>query len=280
MLDNVGFTRRWMLEAGAVSASLAATPALAKDAYDPRKTSAALVKLEAYADGRPAPWWYTGTIYAVRERTKPKALFRFEGSETYWADPKPSGEADIHSRTITFFRDVDTDAWLDAYENPYTGQKNAPRPNVLNGQSLFPADGSPPRPKATGHTAPTEIAPQGLDAVDPSKPSGSFKWIVLGDMVLRMGDRAFPSKLQPSMEAQSTFGDAKTFFNPNAKSMGAQFSSTTFSPYMGWMDMPEEPGHLVWHASGYKTRGFSELPAEYRARAEAILPGVLMGDPG
>jgi hypothetical protein len=274
-----------MIEAGALASagvglSMASGPALAKDQYDPRKSSAGLVKLEAYADGRPAPWWYTGTIYAVRERTKPKALFRFEGSETYWASPKSSGEADVYSRTITFFRDVDTNQWLDAYDNPLTGQRNALRPNVLRGQSVFPADGGAPRLKMAGPMTPTEIAPQGFEATDPNKPTGGFKWIVLGDMVLRIGDRAAPSKLQPSMEAQSTFGDAKAFFDPRAKAMGAQFTSTTFSPYMGWMKMADEPGHLIWHASGYKTRGFTELPAEYRARAEAILPGALMGAPG
>jgi hypothetical protein len=99
-------------------------------------------------------------------------------------------------------------------------------------------------------------------------------------MVLRIGDRALPSRLQPSMEAQSTFCDSKAFFDPRVQTMAAQFSSTTFSPYLGWMTMPDEPGHLVWHASGYKLAGFSQLPPEFLARAESFRAGALTAPPG
>jgi hypothetical protein len=41
------------------------------------------------------------------------------------------------------------------------------------------------------------------------------------------------------------------------------------------MNMPDEPGHLVWHASGHKLKNFDELPRDYRERAEKIRPGQL-----
>ena len=93
-LEEAGFTRRWILEAGTLASSMvAAAPAFAKTDYDPRKSSLGQLKLQGHLDGSPAPWWYTGTIYAVRERTRPMPLFRFEGSETYWAKVKSEGDA-------------------------------------------------------------------------------------------------------------------------------------------------------------------------------------------
>ncbi len=273
-MEEIGFTRRWMLGTGAVAgAVLSAPPSFAKSDYDPRKTSLGQVKLEAYADGRPAPWWYIGTIYAVRERTRPVPLFRFEGSETYWARPKAGGDAEMSARTLTFFRDLKTGQWLDTFANPLTGKTNDLRPNLMNGDSYFPADGAPPRP--LGSHGPTEISPQGSAPPDPSNPIGSFQWIVTGDMILRIGDRGGYGKLQPGMEAQSTFGDARAFFDPKVRDMDARFSSTTLTPFMGWMNMADEPGHLVWHASGRKLKTFDELPRDYRDRAEKVKPGQL-----
>lgn len=276
-MDEIGFTRRSLVQVGGAVAAGAmlggASMAAPGPGYDPRRSSAGLVKLEAFADGRPAPWWYTGTIYAVRERAKPRALFHFEGCETYWATPGPTGDAKWQTRTLTFFRDLESRAWLDTFANPFTGQRNTLRPNMLSGEEYLPADGSPPLPRSM--QAKSEIAPQGYDAIDPNKAGGSYHWVVAGDMILRAGDRSSTSRVQPSMECQSTFGDSAAFFDPRVKSMSARFSSTTFSPYMGWMGMGDEPGHLVWHAAGLKFSGFAKLPPEYRARAEAVMPGKL-----
>ena len=263
-----------MLGTGAVAgAALSAPPSFAQGGYDPRKTSAGLIKLEAYADGRPAPWWYIGTIYAIRERTRPLPLFRFEGTETYWARPKAGGDAEMSARTLTFFRDIRTNAFLDSYTNPLNGKTNAIRPNLMSGDSYFPADGGAPRPM--GVHAPSEIQPLGSAPADPNNPIGAFQWVVSGDMILRIGDRGGNGLVQPGMEAQSTFGDARAFFDPKVRDIDARFSSTTLTPFMGWMNMPDEPGHLVWHASGRKMNNFDEIPRDYRDRAEKVKPGQL-----
>lgn len=286
-MDEIGFTRRsfvnfGMLAAGGL-ATLGCTQANAapligsappvSNGYDPRKSSAGLIKLEAYADGRPAPWWYIGTIYAVRERQNPVALFKFEGCEVYQAEPLPGGDAICNTRTLTFFRDLETNEWIDEFANPFTGKRNPIRPNILGGQVYFPADGSPPR--ARSESGPSELAPQGSGPVDPNRPTGDYDWIVAGDMVLRLGYRGGAAVMQPAMECQSTMGDAAAFFDPKVTEMGARFSSATFSPYLGWMEMPDEPGHLVWHAAGLKLSGYDALPAEYARRAEERKPGLL-----
>lgn len=278
-MNTEGFTRRWMLQAGAVSSALVALGGASAEAseYDPRKTNEGLLKLNCYMDGRPAPWWYGGTIYVVRERQKPMPLIKFEGSETSWIRHQSDGSALLHNRTLTFFQDLGSGDYLDNFDNPFTGKRNALKANFISGNGLYPADGSQIRMLDTAATS--ETSPLGHEEIDPNKPIGSFEWIVSKDIVLTIGNRAAPSVLQPSMEAQSVFGDRKMFFDPTVKAMPAQFTSTTFSPYMGWMDMADEPGHLVWHASGLKLEVHKDLPERYLARAEKIKPGVLLSAP-
>jgi hypothetical protein len=45
------------------------------------------------------------------------------------------------------------------------------------------------------------------------------------------------------------------------------------------MNMGNEPGHVIWHASGVKLRHIDELPREYRERAMREYPERMTARP-
>ena len=62
------------------------------------------------------------------------------------------------------------------------------------------------------------------------------------------------------------------FNDPELGRLPTVFSSTVTMPWADWMEMGDEPGHLLWHAAGAKLGSIDELPADYRQRAEAEYP--------
>ncbi len=197
------------------------------------------------------PWFYTGRIYAVRGATPPLHLFDFEGTENYWVRKLPDDRWSVASSTLTFFRDAVTGAWLDRFDNPLTQRTVDVGPNVLRSRP-----GNAPVWSAEG------MAFMGRKmALKASVHRG-------GNLLWMTTSRGFAGGPQPSMEAQSMFGDTREIDNPKLASAMAHFSSTTFSPWLRWMDSAGVVGHLIWHAAGRKIESNAQMPADYVQRAE------------
>jgi hypothetical protein len=215
------------------------------------------MKLHASAADGEVPWYYTGRIYAIRERQAPVHLFNLEGTEIYWVRRVGADEWRTTSSTLTFYRDGATGEYLESYANPLNGRTLPLYPNVLR-------------------TAPgkySSFSPRGQDAAG----GGTSPWIVethrsAGTLWLTTS-RALPSAPQPWMEVQTIFGAEAEFDDPRVARPAATFSSSYSAPYLKWMEMGDLPGHLLWHSSGRKLASVSEVPAAYRARAERLQPG-------
>jgi hypothetical protein len=236
------------------------------DLDDPLVNLHGFMKLHGSLDEVDCPWWYTGIIYAQQEKTAPKALFRFEGCEINRYRPNPSGDGYIQSgRTLTFFRDLETEKMIDSWKNPYTGKTVTPKSNTLGGDDGFYLSTNGLRFKSQ------------LGKV-PDKPL-KLNWYAMGDMVWLIKDRGLAEMPQPWLECSSTFGWVKEFADPKVKTAAAWFSSTYLAPWLPWMEMGDTPGHVVWHAAGRKLRSVDDLPAEYLARARKDAPQQLDATP-
>ena len=270
------FNRRTMLGAFAVAASAPAGAALLSardttsqalpDLSDPVVNVECIVKMLGSLEAIDCPWWYTGTIYAQRERQAPIRLFRFEGCEINHFTRSSTGAYQMHARTLSFFRDWDSGAMMDEFRNPITGQTNKVSANVLGGNDWM-------------EFSPTGVTLGGVALTPPGKPY-LLNWQASGDMVWVITDRGLPtSPVQPILEAQSVFTPAAQLADRKRNRADAMFSSTTFSPYPRWMEMGDAPGHTIWHAAGRKLRSLDELPAEYLDRARRQFPGQLSAKP-
>lgn len=260
---------------GALATTTSSSPAHAvlggadglPDLNDPLVNLHGFMKLHGSLDEVDCPWWYTGIIYGIQEKTAPQPLLRFEGCEINRYRPNPNGDGYIQSgRTLTYYRDLNTEEVLETWKNPYTGGTVTPKSNRLAGNDSFYLSTNGVRFKAQ------------LGKV-PDKPL-KLNWSVLGDMIWLIKDRALPNApAQPYLECSSTFGWTKEFADPNVKRCNSWFSSTFFAPWMPWMEMSAVPGHVVWHASGRKLNSIEELPADYLARARKDAPQQLDATP-
>ena len=55
----------------------------------------------------------------------------------------------------------------------------------------------------------------------------------------------------------------------------AVFAAAFLAPWQPFLEMPQQPGHALWHAVGRKMEGFDGLSAEYLEQAKLYIPDVL-----
>ncbi len=261
-----------LLALGTTSAALpgvaGSPPARAPDLTLPENNLRALVRMTASLRERDVPWWYDGTIFGVVPGEHPRPLVKFQGMELYWMRHLPDGAYELIGNTLTFFHDVETDAPLSEFRNPYTGATNQVLPAVQGGGA---GRGFNYSVKGIRFTRMIEQLPEEPLILD---------WTFARDMVwLHNWTRYPPGMPPPRWQQQTMFASQKDFLNARLDSVPVVFGSTVHMPWLKWMDMGDRPGHIVWHAGGAKLRSIDELPAGYRKRAEQEYPAMLTVNP-
>lgn len=210
---------------------------------------AGLLALTAASDAWPGvsgdvPWWYDGTIFGVVRGENLPPLFKFEGMELYWVRHLPDGVFELTGSTVTFFRDLASGDWLTEFRNPHSNAVNPVPPAVQGGG-----------------------------------PGRGFNYSVQSIRFTKLLDKLPPGLSPPRWQPQTMFASQRDFLDSRLPSIPVVFGSTVHMPWLKWVDMGEQPGHLVWHAGGAKLDSIAELPADYRRRAERAFPALLSADP-
>jgi hypothetical protein len=237
---------------------------------DPEDALKAMLRLQHRVDGRDAPWWYLGRIFAMLPGREPIPLFRFEGLEISRMTLLPGGEYAATGTTTTFFLDWRTKEPLVTFANPVSGRTNTVQPNLIGGKpgsaaAFYSAKGVRP-----GRVAPADWQPKGLD----------LSWDYHDDQVWLSHDRVYPPGLpQPVGEASIARARVADLTDPGRDFVPAGFSSTYFAPYPRWMEMEGQPGYVVWHADGLKLESVERLPKRFRAWMERRHPERLSAPP-
>lgn len=226
----------------------------------------AWIRVQASLDEQDSLWWYKGRIYAQVGEQRPNHILDLEGTEIYWLRPLGNGEYSISSRTLTFFKNPGSEEMLDEFTNPYTGERVPVKPNSLGGP-----DGA--RYTIEGMTF--------SEKIDPNRElrRWNWEWNAAGPHVWLMASRGMTHAPQPWLEAMTMLCRAEDFADPQIRSLRSSFSSTYFSPWLGWMGMSGQPGHLIWHSSGCKLNSADEVSDGYLERAEHLFPGQLTANP-
>ncbi|MGI9291813.1 MAG: DUF1838 family protein [Gammaproteobacteria bacterium] len=231
------------------------------DIGTPEANLSGFIRMMASLEEVDVPWWYNGTVYSViGEEQNPTPLFNFEGMELYLVTHLDDGTFELTGNTVTFFRDLEGD-WLRDFKNPITGKTNKAGDAIQGGG---PGRGFN---LSVNGVRPTKL----LDRI----PDQELKkwWSVAAGWVWMNNDTVYPPGLPPPRaQGQSMFVPVEDFNNPSLERLPSVFSSTVTMPWPEWMEMGDQPGHLLWHAAGAKLNSIAELPAEYRKRAEAEYP--------
>ncbi|MEC9064723.1 MAG: DUF1838 family protein [Pseudomonadota bacterium] len=202
------------------------------------------------------PWHYTGILWAQKHSEQPIPMVKIEGMESYKVIPLDDGSYEILGNMVTFFRDVETGEMIDEYKNPFTGKTNKVEPNLRKATSI-----------GRGLNISTMgIRPTSFIDQMPDKPL-LIDWNFGADTVWMQNQTAYPPGLTPPrLQRFTMFSPLDKFVDQSILSLPTMFTATVLMPYLHWMDMDDEEGHTLWHASGVKLNDMSELPEEYSSR--------------
>ena len=202
------------------------------------------------------PWHYTGILWAQKHSEQPIPMVKIEGMESYKVIPLEDGSYEILGNMVTFFRDIETGEMIDEYKNPFTGKINKVEPNLRKATSI-----------GRGLNISTMgIRPTSFIDQMPDKPL-LIDWNFGADTVWMQNQTAYPPGLTPPrLQRFTMFSPLDKFVDQSILSLPTMFTATVLMPYLHWMDMDDEEGHTLWHASGVKLNDMSELPEEYSSR--------------
>jgi hypothetical protein len=240
------------------------------DWSDPKVNLRNIVRMQGSLREEDVPWWFTGVIFGVRgESETPRPLVRFEGMEIYWFKHLADGFM-LGGHTVTFFRDYESGEFLREFRNPYTGRTDQVKPAVQGGNLGFNY--------STRGIWPVRLSGEPISP--PVEKPLRLQWHALGNHVWLQHQTVYPPGM-PAMhgQRQTLFGSRSEFLDPRIDAISSSFSSTVFMGWLKWMDMKDQPGHVIWHASGVKLRNIGELPREYRERAEREYPERMSARP-
>jgi Protein of unknown function (DUF1838) len=272
---DTSFERRDVLTGLAIAGlGLSALPdtAEAKDASlsieTPAENLRAIVRTTASLKEVDCPYYYNGTIYGVVGEEQPRPLYKFTGLEIYRMLHIAPDEYELIGNTVTFFRDLETNAFLYDYANPYTGAKNTVPAAVQGGGAG----------RGFEHSV-RGIRPKMFKDKFPDEPLKMW-WTAAGDYLWLHDATVYPPGMQaPRMQRKTNFVRRDQFLDPKVDSLAAMFTAAVFMPWPKWMEMGDRPGHIVWHASGAKVKSIADVPAEHRERAIKEHPERLSNGP-
>lgn len=229
-----------------------------------------LVRMQGSLLEEDVRWWFTGVIFGVRgEGETPRPLVRFEGMEVYWFSHRGE-DFQLGGHTVTFFRDFETGEFLYEFVNPYTGKREAVKPAVQGGNLGFAytRDGIWP------------VRLDGTPLGEPVRKPLRVQWHEMGPHIWLQHQTVYPPGMPPMHgQRQTIFAQRDALLDTRKNSVPASFSSVVFMNWLKWMDMKDQPGHVIWHASGVKLQSMDQLPRAYRERAEKEHPNRLSARP-
>jgi hypothetical protein len=266
----LGLTGLFAAGTVARAADAGAMPPGGYDLTDPAQALEAMLRLQGRLDGRDAPWWYFGRIYAMLPGREPLPLCRFEGLEIMRLTPTADREYAATGVTTSFFQDWQTGKVMDTFANPVSGKTNKVLPNLIGGEPGSAAAFYSTRGVRPGRMAPGDWRGEGLE----------LTWTHYADTVWLAHDRTYPPGL-PQPMGESSVGKARVadLHDRGRSFVPASFSSTYFAPYPAWMQMQGQPGYVIWHADGLKLESADALPADFRARVLKLFPERLAAPP-
>jgi len=238
------------------------------DLTQPRENLHGMLRMQASLAEEDVPWSYDGTIYGVIGETEPKPLVRFQGCEVYWVRALGDGAFELTGNTVSFFYDIESGQSLETFRNPFTGKRNTVKSAVQGGGAGYGFNYS------EAGVRPTRF----LEEM-PDKPL-QLRWQTARDTIWMHSETAYPPGLpQPRKQSQTMFARIDDFADQSLLNLPATFASTVFGPWLDWMDMAGEPGHLIWHAAGVKIESVADLPAEFKSRLEREHPERMTANP-
>ncbi len=218
----------------------------------------AFMKAQASLNEEKVIWRTRGVISAYVPGGTPVPILRFKGCEQQWVKPLSDTKFIRYNSLINFLCDYETDEILTEFKNPLTGKTN----KVTHYVSRIP-EGS-------------EVSEDGvfINVVRQAYPEfykdSQFEMdiaVIEDDMSFR-GDIKWPIELRqpPSGSMQTFFSRFSEVMDRKKSWVPCHFAGHVLMNWYPWMEMGDQPGHMLWHATGYKVKSWDSLPKDYLAK--------------
>jgi hypothetical protein len=255
----------------AAAATLAARPADAAEPWmsTPRQILDTYIRVQGDLTGKVCPWRWHGYMVAVTPTENPKVLFACEGVETKKVFVRADG-IEMWSKVMTMFKHPDTGAVLNGkpWTNPFTGATNIVKPNIIGSKTLYTVSDR-------GTILGARLGEDGKPLAAPPDEL-TLDFTVLGDKLQIAGQRKYPERRPvPLAEFGTTTAELAQVRDAARPRVEAVFAATFLAPWQPFLEMPDRPGHAVWHAVGRKMEGFEGLSPDYLEQAKLYIPDVL-----
>jgi len=216
------------------------------------------IRLKGDVGGGVTYEWVRGTAYAVPGDRDSFALFDIES--VGWEE---------RNFACRLYRHAETGAYIDAFDNPLTGERTALAAACNDGFGVRYTE--------------DEVALTGDIALESSALGRPMQLEILdlGDRLLvrRESHSRFtpPGAAAPRRELSidSFTVDAAAFRDPSITDLDAVYTWTSRAEWMSSLGHGDRPGHMLWLVNGRKYRDVGDLPAEFRAALDARVPGAL-----
>ncbi len=200
---------------------------------------------------------WTGKIYSFVPGEKRQLLFKIIGMSVSRCIPTAEGRWDFTSRELTYYLNPETDEILRKWENPWTGETvtvmhvaNNPVQGKFKGKLPVQVEGE-------NTTFVFDLFPHYPNplAEDPQFalycPSPTYQAAELFKITVKCADL-------PNSELNSV--------------TELKLSWDRIGQWLPWMKMGEQPGQLIYSATGGKVGGFTELPPLLQAEINNRVP--------
>lgn len=227
------------------------------------------VCMRAFADGRAAYWFYSGTFYGQVSGQRTVPLLGIEGISVNRCTPAGAGVYSYSLREAGWFRDLATGAVVDEWLNPLTGRRVAPKHYY-----------SPQQTRFSGATVEPVLATPlpGLEWTGylgaPQRFAGSV-WSSEELLVRTLNPTTGAARVQTSL--LTLHAAAADLRRSPARFVPATMAYQTLASWVPWMDMRDVPGVISWRLFGRKVASVEELPPVLVARVRGQHPQLFEG---
>jgi len=242
------------------------------DFSDPAQNLRAFIKLTADLDpARETLGWFGGHIFAVLGEDRPLVkLVGVEGFGVMRISPQADGSYRVFNRELAFYKDPQTDEFIDVWTNPFTQEvvEVSPIHNMVVNAEVAP------------------ITRMDFDGTMVEAPF-TAPWSIQRDNALSLFEihTAFPSPMKPEdwpRESPGSVLRVSEVFQRSAKvaeledpdRSWADYTGTwtRIGPWLPWMLQGQAPGHLFYRTFMDRTGSADRLPPRLRELAEKRYP--------
>ncbi|MFL2771459.1 MAG: DUF1838 family protein [Rhodospirillaceae bacterium] len=222
-------------------------------------------KLIYAADDRPLIWWLRGNKYgSINGNITPLwtlnvILFK----KVVHGD---DDTMDVTSMEIVYKTDVETDAYLNSWRNPYNGENYEEVPLIMG-----------PLTRRFDNTGPlSQTALPGADirrsgTLGPAEIAGDNVWLLsdVNVQVEREGQDSFRAN-----DLSTYHGSVRDILNPELPSAPATMTTHIIQSWHPWMNMKDQEGTLITRISGAKCFKVDDMHPRLRNLVREYHPDI------